>query len=52
MERTSGLPRRPETIRFRYSLARADLKTFVGACVFDDTSVKNERELLQRFGKK
>ena len=36
----------------QYSLARADLKTFVEACVFDDTSVKNERELLERFGKK
>jgi hypothetical protein len=36
----------------QYSLAGADLKEFVDACVFDNTSVKNDRELLERFGKK
>ncbi len=36
----------------QYSLAGADLKEFIDACVFDNTSVKNDRELLERFGKK
>jgi hypothetical protein len=36
----------------QYSLAGADLKAFVDACVFDNTSVKNDLELLERFGKK
>ncbi len=36
----------------QYSLAGVDLKEFVDACVFDNTSVKNDRELLERFGKK
>jgi hypothetical protein len=29
-----------------------DLKQFVDACVFDDASVRNDRDLLDRFGKK
>jgi hypothetical protein len=36
----------------QYSLGGVDLKEFVDVCVFDDTSVKNDRELLERFGKK
>jgi hypothetical protein len=36
----------------QYSLAGVDLKQFVDACVFDDASVKNDRDLLDRFGKK
>jgi hypothetical protein len=36
----------------QYPLAGVDLKAFVDACVFDETSVKNEREQLERFGKK
>jgi len=36
----------------QYSLVGVDLKQFVDACVFDDTSVKNDRDLLDRFGKK
>jgi hypothetical protein len=36
----------------QYSLAGVDLKEFVDTCVFDNTSVKNDRELLERFGKK
>jgi hypothetical protein len=36
----------------QYSLARVDLKEFVDACVFDDASVKNERELLEWLDKK
>jgi hypothetical protein len=44
--------RRLETIRFdKCSRAGADLKAFADVCVFDNTSVKNERELLERFGK-
>jgi len=29
-----------------------NLKELVDACVFDNTSVKNDREILERFGKK
>jgi hypothetical protein len=29
-----------------------NLKELIDACVFDDTSVKNDREILERFGKK
>jgi hypothetical protein len=36
----------------QYALAGVDLKQFVDACVFDDASVKNDRDLLDRFGKK
>lgn len=36
----------------QYSLVGVDLKQFVDACVFDDASVKNDRDLLDRFGKK
>ena len=36
----------------QYPRAGADLKALVDACVFDHTSVKNERELLERFGRK
>ncbi len=36
----------------QYSLAGVDLREFVDLCVFDNTSVKNDRELLERFGKK
>jgi hypothetical protein len=36
----------------QYSLVDVDLKQFVDACVFDDASVKNDRDLLDRFGKK
>ena len=31
---------------------RANLKELVDACVFDDVSVKNDREILERFGKR
>jgi hypothetical protein len=31
---------------------RLDLKELVDACVFDNTSVKNDREILERFGKR
>ena len=36
----------------QYSLVGVDLKQFIDACVFDDASVKNDRDLLDRFGKK
>jgi hypothetical protein len=36
----------------QYSLTGVDLKEFVDTCIFDDMSVKNDRELLDRFGKK
>ena len=36
----------------QYSLVGVDLKDFVDACVFDNSSVKNDREILERFGKK
>ena len=36
----------------QYSFAGVDLKEFVDSCVFDDVSVRNERELFERFGKK
>ena len=36
----------------QYSLAGVDLKAFIDSCVFDSMSVKNDRELLERFGKK
>src|SRR5262249_5262818 len=36
----------------QYSLAGVDLKEFIDSCVFDSMSVKNDRELLERFGKK
>jgi len=36
----------------QYSLAGVDLKEFIDSCVFDGMSVKNDRELLERFGKK
>jgi hypothetical protein len=36
----------------QYSLVGVDLKEFVDACVFDNASVRNERELLEQFGKK
>jgi hypothetical protein len=36
----------------QYALAGVDLKAFVDTCVFDNASVKNDRELLERFGKK
>jgi hypothetical protein len=29
-----------------------NLKELIDACVFDNTSVKNDREILERFGKK
>ncbi|HKA59146.1 MAG TPA: hypothetical protein VKD28_11085 [Gemmatimonadales bacterium] len=35
----------------KYSLVGADLKAFIDSCVFDSMSVKNDRELLERFGK-
>ena len=31
---------------------RLDLKELVDACVFDNTSVKNDQEILERFGKR
>ncbi len=34
-----------------YSLDGVNLKEFVDACDFDDVSVKNDRELLTRYGK-
>ena len=36
----------------QYMLTGVDLKDFVDSCVFDDTSVTNDREVLERFGKK
>lgn len=36
----------------QYSLDGVDLKVFVDACVFDDASIKNDRELLARYGKR
>jgi len=36
----------------QYSVAGVNLKEFVDACDFDDVSVKNERELLARYGKR
>jgi len=35
----------------QYSLAGADLEAFIDSCFFDSMSVKNDRELLERFGK-
>ena len=35
-----------------YSLDGVDLKEFVEACDFDDMSIKNDRELLARYGKR
>jgi hypothetical protein len=35
-----------------YALEGVNLKEFVDACDFDDSSVKNDRELLARYGKR
>jgi hypothetical protein len=37
---------------FRQYADGVNLKELVDACIFDDASVKNDREILQRFGKK
>jgi hypothetical protein len=36
----------------QYSLDGVSLKDFVDACDFDDAAIRNERELLARFGKR
>jgi hypothetical protein len=36
----------------QYSLDGVNLKEFVDGCVFDGISVKNDRELLARYGKR
>jgi hypothetical protein len=36
----------------QYSLDGVDLKAFVDACDFDDASIKNDQELLARYGKR
>lgn len=36
----------------QYSLDGVNLKEFVDACDFDDMSIKNDRELLARYGKR
>ena len=36
----------------QYSLDGVNLKEFVDACDFDDASIKNDRELLARYGKR
>jgi hypothetical protein len=36
----------------QYSLGGVNLKEFVDACDFDDVSIKNDRELLARYGKR
>jgi len=36
----------------QYSLDGVDLKEFVDACDFDNVSIRNERELLARYGKR
>lgn len=36
----------------QYALTGVDLKAFVDSCVFDNTSVKNDQELLERYGKR
>ena len=35
-----------------YSLDGVNLKEFVDACEFDEASIKNDRELLARYGKR
>ena len=35
-----------------YSLDGVNLKEFIDACDFDDVSIKNDRELLARYGKR
>ena len=35
-----------------YSLDGVDLKVFVDACEFDEVSIKNDRELLERYGRR
>jgi len=35
----------------QYSLDGVDLKEFVDACDFDNVSIRNDRELLARYGK-
>ena len=35
-----------------YSVDGVNLKEFVDACEFDDVSIKNDRELLARYGKR
>jgi hypothetical protein len=37
---------------FRQYADGVNLKELIDACVFDDASVKNDREILERFGKK
>ena len=37
---------------FRQYADGVNLKELVDACIFDDASVKNDREILKRFGKK
>jgi hypothetical protein len=36
----------------QYSLDGVDLKEFVDACDFDNVSIRNDRELLARYGKR
>ena len=36
----------------QYSLDGVDLKEFVDACDFDNASIRNDRELLARYGKR
>jgi hypothetical protein len=36
----------------QYALDGVNLKEFVDACDFDDMSIKNDRELLARYGKR
>jgi hypothetical protein len=36
----------------QYSLEGVNLKEFVEACDFDDVSIKNDRDLLARYGKR
>jgi len=36
----------------QYSLDRVNLKEFLDACDFDAVSIKNDRELLARYGKR